>query len=722
MKKISLLKGMMMAGAVFHFQHLAIFDNAEASSSNSNVIENVENLKEKDGSWNKDFTVNSVADLCKEKGVNFDTQKELPIEQQTYGYRFNRNKIEEIIGIVKFRSPNLSVKSKNILAILIQDVLLGNRQGSGSIDFRRGLNQMATAFKHLTSNKTINKTSAEVSLGKEYIAGFIVREMLINLIEYRYIFSLEESFNECCEKLAKFLDANTVGNSYLAQFVSFKGTFMKSFQKTVENVFGKIETKNPAPQARQSKYTDYFFQKKSDLLLDVSKSKISAVRNTVYATYNLTSYFNDSTISAVNLSDKEELFAQSYKKVQEDLTHRINGDVSGTIPYRYETNRYKLNSADIDDYANVLYFCPIYRVPRGGTEQNRDQAILPLHRLSEEYKTKPYQSDLSDFSKYTEMFYGEQAKKISIEQNMIRYEILTNIEKLNEASLGKMVEKYTDAGNEEQPNLSIKNLLDDQELINVDPSKISSVRSCLYTLSPQEQGDIFNPRIIRAYRLLWFCIDNYIESLSDADLKAIADNDKKGNAGDKKLRELSLFIRRYRNYSKWFSQLNDYKMVLRLYILMAKKTLGINQYFNTEGKSIDDNWKIVEYYGKNACPCSVCNKHFNAEKNGTPLTEDMYFEEKHVLKSELLWFAPSLDDPKKEMWILFNSYLGNYQCFFPDSKYSKTSPYGDFVTAMDAITKHNIEIKNTEFGVDRPEKYTYATAVHCAITSSFSDK
>ena len=91
--------------------------------------------------WEKEFSTRSVKAFAKSKNMNLFYQGKKGEDQQTLGYRFNENSIEDIIKNVNKINPNIGNYNKNVLAIMILNILCGQE-----IDFTNGIDDIVFAF------------------------------------------------------------------------------------------------------------------------------------------------------------------------------------------------------------------------------------------------------------------------------------------------------------------------------------------------------------------------------------------------------------------------------------------------------------------------------------------------------------------------------------------------------------------------------------------------
>ena len=157
---------------------------------------NINFNKKEDQIWEKIFNEESVILYAYNKGIKVFEQIEKTKEKQTLGFRFNKNNLGDIVKEVNKISKKACPHDKNVLALMIFNLLCGNKP----IDFTNGIDDIIYALENTTiiANQRQNKDHCAdeetINRGKNYISAMIVEKMLSNMITNNFSTQLNRNY------------------------------------------------------------------------------------------------------------------------------------------------------------------------------------------------------------------------------------------------------------------------------------------------------------------------------------------------------------------------------------------------------------------------------------------------------------------------------------------------------------------------------------------------
>lgn len=731
-------------------QQLSIVSETEAASG-----KNYDTAKNAMGTYNNKFDTNSVLELCKEKNVDFSDRQNVPRGKQTLGYRFNRDKFADIISEVNGSSPNLSNHDKNIMSILIQDVLIGNRQGSGGIDFRPGVKDMSEAIKFYNENGNSEKPSEDVKRGVEYINGFVVREMLINISEFRYVGDYQKNYFDALKKVAKFLDENNKGKT------NFSGNWgvIRSFcDNVVSSVFGQdceeSKVQVPCPLA----YSGFLYQRKEKVVRCLSsvktlnRAKNNAVGQFLESLQNNIGLFNNLVDGTKELAIKGKKLLESAPRVQEELDKIVSRSSSDSVVYTTGAGN-ENNVSDAREFEDVLYFYPVW----AGSDEKKVEKYEDLYEwLKGKYSEQEYQFE---FDKRPALYklshvYNEIKDLWSqrmVWENVMLFDVLLRIENLTEDEM-------------------------DSESINF--SKLNSNMADVMTRNEVVLGNLFSPQD----RLKWLNLFNalyaedchkevldtynrtgvkigdysygggqYMWSLRgeyEGVLRAIDDlpylNDPKVRANVSEqintvndldsiianLRMFAEFLDKYERYRDFdLSFIERARSGLTTLVSKAASTFGLDNYF----KYVCDvdvrpgqKYEVGAHLGRRLVhkaeyKCDDCETYDVLITSENVADDDEKDANKHYEKKQILWFGPKLSkDQNRNQYTIFDHGLTGFsEYYISNCSEPQRSVYGP---CLNLVGKKDIPItirKYDDQGKYFDDEYICTVANHRNIVDCY---
>ncbi len=218
-----------------------ISNNSAIASKNSIVVSNnnacsfvkysdIKNDYVNKKPWLTEFSEESVMAFAKSKNLNIDEQQQLDEKERTLGYRYNRNKIQQIIDRINVINKKANEYDKNVLATLMLNALCGNK-----ISFENGLPDIIYAIQccQLEAHVSLNGSDCEVlknenvrsfykkidhtrkERGLSYIGGFISDKMLRLLMsDVHCFFDGRQCYLDACRAFLKFINNDVLKRFY----------------------------------------------------------------------------------------------------------------------------------------------------------------------------------------------------------------------------------------------------------------------------------------------------------------------------------------------------------------------------------------------------------------------------------------------------------------------------------------------------------------------------
>lgn len=182
------------------------FSSSGGVESNGTVKINEEEILQRRISEVRDFAQSKNIEIDKLRGENDKSGMLAP----RYNGGSIRGAVKRIEKIYKEETDTVTVQDKNVLSILIEFVSIGKK-----IDFSAGAAEMVLALGNCTQKDGKNKDKIEIDnvenlrkRGLEYVAAFVVQEMLIDIRDGEWFGAsqaLNNSYKKACRTVKSFL-------------------------------------------------------------------------------------------------------------------------------------------------------------------------------------------------------------------------------------------------------------------------------------------------------------------------------------------------------------------------------------------------------------------------------------------------------------------------------------------------------------------------------------